>query len=371
MAEKPPYRVPLMSEIAKFPKNGVKVVSTFSGAGGSCLGFEMAGCDVIWSSEFVERAREVHELNFPGCPVDSNDIRVVEPEEILDDVGMDVGEVDILNGSPPCASFSQAGSREKLWGKVKQYSDVKQRADDLFFEFARLVAGIEPRVFVAENVSGLRLGKAKGYLKMIHKALVDAGPGYKVKVKELDAQWLGVPQSRKRLIFIGVRNDLPFEPAYPKPFPYYYTLADACPWLAHRGQHHYYSDVDKDDFYWTDLDPNEEVDISKYAIAQEWHNVAPGKGSDKYLNLIKAHPDKPSPTVTSTGGNPSAAGVVCPDKPRKFTIPELKRICGFPDDFKLTGSYAQRWERLGRAVPPPMMRAVAEALVPSILEHCR
>jgi DNA (cytosine-5)-methyltransferase 1 len=411
--DKPPYRIPLMGEIAKVRgTNGLKVVSTFSGAGGSCLGFEMAGYDVIWASEFVEAAREVHELNFPHCHVDPNDIRIVEPEEILDDIHMDRGEIDLLNGSPPCASFSQAGRREKTWGKTKTYSDTKQRSDDLFFEFARLVDGLQPRTFVAENVPGLGRGKAKGYLKMIAKRLRECG--YKVAVRELDAQWLGVPQARKRLIFMGVRNDLPFDPVYPKPLPYRYTVADACPWIVRftADQHgsweppdfagderpaptvattphsagYYHHTIEREDFYPDDLepedadtsekgsqlDPEEEgCDISRFAIGAEWHNVKPGGKSDKYLNLVKAHPDKPSPTVTQTGGCSSAASVVCPDRPRKFTIPELKRICGFPDDFVLTGSYRQRWERLGRAVPPPMMAAVAGALAPLLLEHCR
>ena len=107
--------------------------------------------------------------------------------------------------------------------------------------------------------------------------------------------------------------------------------------------------------------------MDKYATGKEWENIAQGEKSTKYINLTKPHPDKPSPTVTSSGGNPSAASVVHPEEKRKFSIGELRRICGFPDDFVLTGKYAQQWERLGRAVPPVMMRAVAEVVRDEIL----
>jgi DNA (cytosine-5)-methyltransferase 1 len=393
--EKPPYQIESMSQISKVRgTNGFKVISTFSGAGGSCLGFEMAGLDVVWSSEFVEAAREVHKLNFPHCIVDPRDIRNVSPEEILEAAGLKKREVDVLNGSPPCASFSTAGQRQKSWGKVKGYSETKQRTDDLFFEFARLIEGIKPKTFVAENVPGLNQGKAKGYLQIIYKKLVSCG--YAVKIRELDAQWMGVPQARKRIIFVGVRKDLPFEFIYPKPLQYRYTVADACPWINHYAsvQHGFFKGsnfstderpthtvatapdsaayykhvVTTDDVYPGDLDADlPEADISRYAIGQEWKNVMPGKQSKKYFNLMKTHPDKPSPTVTQVGGNITCASVVCHDAPRKFTIPELKRICGFPDDFVLTGSYRQRWERLGRAVPPPMMKAIAQSLCESVL----
>jgi DNA (cytosine-5)-methyltransferase 1 len=110
-----------------------------------------------------------------------------------------------------------------------------------------------------------------------------------------------------------------------------------------------------------------EVNFERFAIGREWEKLAPGEGSDKYLNLSRSHPDLPSPTVTATAGHVAAAGVAHPLEPRKFTISELRRLCGFPDDFVLTGTYAQQWERLGRAVPPPMMAAVARELAVVLL----
>src|SRR5207249_1070705 len=144
-------------------------------------------------------------------------------------LGKKAGEIDVLEGSPPCASFSTAGKREKGWGKIKAYSDTRQRTDDLFFEFARLLEGLQPRVFVAENVSGLVKGTAKGFFLRILAALKACG--YSVRARVLDAQWLGVPQARQRLIFIGVRADLGTEPIFPKPLPYRYSVREALPQL--------------------------------------------------------------------------------------------------------------------------------------------
>jgi DNA (cytosine-5)-methyltransferase 1 len=381
---KPPYRVPPMAEIAAQPWNGHTVVSTFSGCGGSCLGFKMAGFKILWASEFVPAAQETYRANHPGVILDTRDIRQVRPEDILQATGLGAGKLDVLEGSPPCASFSTAGKRERTWGKVKAYSDTKQRTDDLFFEFARVLKGLQPKVFVAENVSGLVKGTAKGYFLEILEALKNCG--YRVKTKLLDAQWLGVPQMRQRIIFQGVRLDLVSLPTFPKPLPYRYSVRDALPWIAKQADNGGFgsgamrdADVPSPVIGTGPQSGNgrfppsvveAETDISRYAIGREWEHLKPGEKSEKYLNLIKPETDQPCPTICQSHGNPSTAGVVHPTQKRKFTIAELKRICGFPDDFVLTGSYAQQWERLGRAVPPVMMRAVAEVIRDEVLSKC-
>lgn len=451
---KPPYRVPSMAEIGAIPWNGFTAVSTFSGCGGSSLGYKMAGFKVLWANEFIPAAQEVYRLNHPNTILDTRDIRQVKAQDILDAIGMQPGELDLFDGSPPCASFSTAGKREAGWGKVKNYSDTKQRTDDLFFEYARLVKGIQPRVFVAENVSGLVKGTAKGYFKLILQELKNCG--YNVKAKVLDAQWLGVPQMRQRLIFIGVRNDLGVEPAFPKPLSYQYTVRDALPWIVTIGTSNgfghseqvpasqpydtvgtgpqqgnglarfieamprayrdkrgaYGNDGDITDqpaptvlsdsvgTHWvtglstfdgersldapapTVLTPvrqhtnNElmfieaETSIDGYAIGRECVPLAPGEQSDKYFQLVKPSLEAPSPTVTQRGGDNTVASVTHPTEKRKFSIAELKRICAFPDDFQLTGTYAQQWERLGRAVPPVMMSYIASTVRDEVLAKC-
>jgi DNA (cytosine-5)-methyltransferase 1 len=387
-ASKPPYRVPLMSEIAPLPWNGYSVASLFAGCGGSSTGYRMAGFRVLYVNEFIEAARNTYRANAKeGTVIDGRDIREVAPEDILNATGLGVGDIDVLDGSPPCASFSTAGKRHRHWGEERAYSDKVQRTDDLFFEFARILAGVKPKVFVAENVSGLVKGTAKGYFLEILAAL--KGCGYKVSAKLLDAQWLGVPQARQRLIFVGVREDLDNLPAHPKPLSFRYSIRDALPELgrviygtkyagfAKRG-----TEVDQDRPCPTVLAGNfetgpfqfaiePEADISRYAVGAEWDKLGPGGQSERYFQLVKPDADEPSPTITASGGTTSLASVTHPTERRKFSIAELRRICGFPDDFVLTGTYAQQWERLGRAVPPVMMRAIAETIRDEILSKVK
>jgi len=424
-----------MSEIEATPPNGYTVVSTFSGAGGSCLGMRMAGFRVAWASEFVEAAQEVYRMNHPMTPLDHRDIREVKGQDILDTLGIKVGELDLLEGSPPCASFSLAGKREKGWGKVNAYSDTKQRVDDLFLEFARLIKEMQPKVFLAENVRGLISGVSKGMFKEFLKTF--KALGYDTKACLLNAKWLGVPQNRERVFFMGVRNDLKVRPVFPKPLPYYYTVREAIPWIVRHskskssGQWNtdvpcieqaqmvpsdqevsstllqggsmkaaHFAETTKDapdvpgtrlvmdsSGQWKTIDftddaspcvrasgvghlfvVEDESEIKEgTALAGEWDKLAPGQ-KGKFLNFIKARPDLPCPTVTAMGGQP-AASVAHPYQRRKFSMAELRRICAFPDDFKLTGSYSQQWERLGRAVPPVMMYHIASAVRDGVLRR--
>lgn len=401
-----------MAEIQATPWNGFKVASTFSGCGGSCLGYRMAGFRVVWASEFIPAAADTYRANHTDTILDTRDIRTVQPKDILDATNLKVGELDLLDGSPPCASFSTAGKRSRDWGKVKTYSDTKQRTDDLFFEFVRILEGLKPKVFVAENVSGLVKGVAKGYFLDILAKLKACG--YRVGCKVLDAQWLGVPQARQRTIFIGVREDLGRDPVFPKPLPYRYSLREVIPWIVrgkfgpewksadapsptvsaqmsyntatnHQGlelvevvqqQGHMTLscsrpkrlDVERPTPSVCATQPNQvEVDMSRYAVGREWDKLKPGQGSAKYFNLVRPHPDAPCPTILASHGHPGIASVTHPAEKRKLTIAELKRICGFPDDFVLTGTYSQQWERLGRAVPPVMMCKIAQAVLHGIL----
>ena len=167
---KPPYHVPLMAELGAVPRNGFRAMSTFSGAGGSCLGYRLAGYEIVWASEFVEAAAETYRANFPETPLDRRDIREVDPLQVLAELGLQVGELDVLEGSPPCASFSMAGARQKHWGQEKLYSGKRQRTDDLFEHYIRFVDAIRPKVFTAENVPGLTRGTARGHFNEILRA---------------------------------------------------------------------------------------------------------------------------------------------------------------------------------------------------------
>jgi DNA (cytosine-5)-methyltransferase 1 len=325
------YRVPSMAEVRATPWNGFTCASTFSGGGGSSLGYRMAGFRVLYANEFIPAARDTYAANKADYTVlDTRDIREVKAADILETIGLGQGELDLFDGSPPCASFSTSGTREGGWGKIKDYSGTRQRTDDLFFEFDRLKRGIMPRTFVAENVSGLVKGTAKGYFLDIMRALRQGGE-YRVAARLLDAQWLGVPQARQRLIFVGVRADLGFEPVHPVPHKQWIRLDHILPHIRR-------------------------VKVGGYA--NKWERA------DRPNPTLMASDATSSPTAyLSSGGFVELAD----GTRRKLTIDEVRLICSFPADFVLTGSFAEQWERMGRAVPPLMMRSVAETIRDQVL----
>lgn len=325
------YTVPSMAEINK-AKKPFKAISFFSGCGGSCTGHKMAGFEILASNEFVDIARECYSLNHPTSVAIPSDIRKLEPAKILKHFGLKKGELDLLDGSPPCKGFSSAGTVDAGWGKEVKYSEDKvQQVDDLFDQYIRMVAGIMPKTFVAENVSGLVKGKSKGYFVEILKAFKDLG--YKVRAPMLNAAWLGVPQSRERIIFMAVRNDIPFDVPDVVPYPTIASLGDALP------------------------------------------HIAKFKSTKADIIVYKSACDAPFPTVTANDSMAyetarfSSAGFIQTFKgdKRKLTIDELKVVCGFPSDYQLIGTFEQQWERLGRAVPPVMMYHVSKSLADNVL----
>jgi DNA (cytosine-5)-methyltransferase 1 len=360
---KPPYKVPSMAEIEAIPWNGYNVVSTFSGGGGSCLGYRMAGYHVLWAYEFVEEAQRTYRANHPGTILDTRDIRQVKPEEILEAIHMKPGELDLFDGSPPCCAFSTAGKREKGWGKERDYSDGKsQQIENLFFEYIRILNGLQPKCFIAENVSGLVKGTAIGYFKEFLGQMKACG--YRVKAQLLNAKWLGVPQARERLIFVGVRNDLNIEPIFPQPLKYWYSIRNA--------------------FEGLKIDEAEREILLETAKKYAWGKIAEKmpknpahsiSGQDitghGYFNLTRQPIDQPCGTLCQSHGGLSVCGSIHPMENRKYTIGELKRITSIPDDFILTGDYSQKYERLARMVPPIMMMRIAKTLQTEVLDKCR
>jgi DNA (cytosine-5)-methyltransferase 1 len=183
--------------------NAPTVVSTFAGAGGSSLGYSMAGFRELLAVEWDDNAVETFRLNFPGVPVYHGDIAKLSVDECLSMAGIAPGELDVLDGSPPCQGFSTAGKRQ-----------IDDPRNQLFREYVRLLRGLRPKVFVMENVSGMVKGKMKLVFVDILKEL--KASGYRVSARLLNAMYFHVPQSRERMIFIGVRDDLGIEPTHPR-----------------------------------------------------------------------------------------------------------------------------------------------------------
>lgn len=171
------------------------VVSTFAGCGGSSLGYKWAGGKILAAVEWDEHAVATYRLNHHATPVMHRDIATVSAEEIMAVANLQVGELDVFDGSPPCQGFSTAGRRQ-----------IDDPRNSLFREYVRLLRGLQPRVFIMENVSGMVKGHMKHVFAIIMREL--KASGYTVKCQLMDAAYFGVPQHRERVIFIGVRNDL-------------------------------------------------------------------------------------------------------------------------------------------------------------------
>jgi len=185
-------------------KHNSKVFSTFACGGGSSMGYKLAGYDVIGANDIDMKMKEVYIINHnPKHYIlgSISDMKTIElPRELFD--------LDVLDGSPPCSTFSMAGSREKNWKKNKKFREgqSEQVLSDLFFDFLDVAERLKPRVIVAENVKGMLMGNAKLYTKKIVKRFEEIG--YDVQLFLLNAASMGVPQKRERVFFIAHRKDL-------------------------------------------------------------------------------------------------------------------------------------------------------------------
>lgn len=186
------------------PKNGLKVFSCFACGGGSTMGYKLAGCDVIGCCEIDKRMNDAYVRNHNPKFNYLMDIRDFNK---LDDLPKELYELDILDGSPPCSTFSMVGQREEAWGKEKRFKEGQklQTLDDLPFIFIETVAKLRPKVVIIENVEGLLLGNAWDYVKKIHTQLRNLG--YTVRHELLKGEDMGVPQKRHRVFFIATRLD--------------------------------------------------------------------------------------------------------------------------------------------------------------------
>lgn len=186
-------------------KNGYKVYSCFACGGGSSFGYKLAGYDMIGANDIDPQMAEIYKKNHNPKHYHLMDIRSLVQ---LKDLPEELFNLDILDGSPPCSSFSMAGSREKKWGEKKKFREgqAEQTLDDLFFDFIDLAKRLQPKIVIAENVKGLISGNAKQYVIEINQAFLDAG--YDAQLFLLNGSNMGVPQRRERVFFIARRKDL-------------------------------------------------------------------------------------------------------------------------------------------------------------------
>ena len=187
-----------------YPKetNRLKVFSCFACGGGSTMGYKLAGCEVLGCNEIDPRMNKVYVENHNPKYNYLMDIREFNEKE---DLPEELYNLDILDGSPPCSTFSMAGQRENAWGVKKKFREgqKEQTLDDLLFVFIKTIGKLKPKVAIMENVEGLMLGNAWSYVQQIYKEL--NAIGYQVKHWLLKGENMGVPQTRHRVFFIATR----------------------------------------------------------------------------------------------------------------------------------------------------------------------
>ena len=173
------------------------VIGTFTGCGGSSLGFHLAGFKELLAVEYDDNAVATFKLNFPNVNIFHGDIATLSVEKVLAITNLKQGELDCLQGIPPCQGFSTAGKRR-----------LNDSRNSLFKEYARLLKGLQPKCFVMENVTGI----IKGHMKQSYLTIIDTlrKSGYKAKGQVMNAKYYNVPQSRERVIIVGVRNDIEY-----------------------------------------------------------------------------------------------------------------------------------------------------------------
>lgn len=315
-----------------------KVVELFAGCGGLALGMEHAGLKCELLVEIDKKAAETLKTNRPKWNVIADDIANVDFTNI---------KADVVAGGFPCQAFSYAGKR-------MGFEDTR---GTLFFEFARAVKEINPKVVLGENVKGLEKHDNGRTLTTMLGVLDELG--YKVAYKVLRAQYLDVPQKRERLVIIGVRKDLNFEILYPKEKNYTVSIGEALKDVPPSEGQVYTEKKRKimklipQGGYWKDL-PD--------ALQREYMGASYFLGGGKTGMARRLSNDEPSLTLTC---NPAQKQTErChPIETRPLQVREYARIQSFPDSWKFSGSTASQYKQIGNAVPVNLGYHIGSAII--------
>jgi DNA (cytosine-5)-methyltransferase 1 len=328
--------------------SGPTVISTFSGPGGSSLGYERAGCDVRVAldcapDKFSNAIPETYRRNHPETTFLEQDARETTGEELLNAAGIDKRELDIIDGSPPCSPFSGANTQQ-AWGD--------HESGTLFDRYTYFIEEMQPRTFVAENVPDLAEGKTKGYYKTLCENLRDAG--YNLQVQNIDAAYLGAAHHRRRLMFLGVRNDVGSPPTI-KPTQRPTTVREAWDGL---------EDLGNTEFVKKKAERSTVYKWIKKLPADAKTSTADVRtdGSESFFQQRRLSYRKPAFTFTYTPHN-----FIHPSKDRYLTIPEVKRLIGIPDSYELPDDYNNAWECCIRCLPPILLETIANKLQQTVL----
>lgn len=321
-------------EDAHFTKDKGTVFSCFSCGGGSTMGYKLAGFDVIGNLEIDSKKNDAYVKNHHPKYNFNQDIREFR---MRDDLPEELYNLDILDGSPPCLTFSMCGNREDAWGKVFKHDGIEQRWDDLYFEFIALAKKLQPKVVVAENVKGLLLGDAIGYVREIYEAFDAAG--YCCQHFLLNSAYMGVPQRRERVFFVCLRKDIA------EPFLRPIDMFEMKPYI----------DMDFNEPLIPLKDCNIELGKEIKGCYLEDYNRLKNNEEKKYLQSTLVSMNQVHPTLTE--GYSDKASPMPDWAPRWLSDRDLCKVGTFPIDYDFNGIKAHKL--IGRSVPPIMMAQIS------------
>ena len=370
-------------------------ISFFAGGGGSSCGYKLAGGDCRFVNEFQQVAVNTYLANWPETPHICDDIKNITGKQIMDMTGLEVGELDILDGSPPCPPFSMSGTKQKGWNQEKvAYGMKQQNIEDLTWEMIRITGEMKPKVVVCENVKGLTMDYAKQHLDRMVKDF--EAEGYTTTYKVMNGIHFGVPQKRQRVFIVSVRNDvldrigMPWmliSSLFPEGADEEPTLEDAIGDLRLDNENRVEAvelieAMKKSAKYkWMKRlpkNPDRVVSVGDDVVGpwydkviahrKKWNKSIPEKKTSFYQSR-RVPWNQASHTLSEQGLQTSLAVHLHAEEDRVYTTKESKRIMTLPEDYALTGKLNEQLARIGLMVAPMMMAYLAESIYEKVLKQ--
>ena len=369
-------------------------ISFFAGGGGSSCGYKLAGGDCLFVNEFQQVAVDTYLANWPNTPHICGDIKNITGQQIMEMTGLKVGELDILDGSPPCPPFSMSGTKKEGWNKEKTAYGMKQKnIEDLTWEMIRIAGEMKPKVIICENVKGLTMDYARDHL---NRMVADfEALGYSTTYKVLNGIHFGVPQKRQRVFIVSVRDDvlddigmnwMLLSSLYPEPVDEEPTLEQAigdlrldnensveaielCERMKKSAKFKWLKRLPKN--------PDRVMSVGDDAVApfyekviahrKKWGKSIP-EAKHSFYQSRRVPWNQASHTLSEQGLMTSLAVHLHAEEDRVYTTKEAKRIMTLPEDYVLTGTLNEKLASIGLMVAPLMMKYLAESIYENVLQ---
>lgn len=365
----------------------LNVLDLFSGVGGLSTGFEQAGYIVLAALDYKPEAVQTYKYNHPDTKVILQNIRKTNAKQVMRKTTSSIDEIDVIIGGPPCEGFSTVG-----------YRRPEDPRNSLFYEYARFVEDVQPKAFVIENVPGL-LSMKQGTIIQQVLAFIKDELHYQPTLDVLNAVDYGIPQIRKRVFIVALKNHLRFQfptkthrekslqtrlPVPDKAEQFYLTVEDAISDLpslkpGEGTEKQLYPTPPKTQYQKTRRKGSkyliDHVAINHSKLIRKRIQLIPQGGNHgnlpMHLQLQSGYPNiygrlvwtQPSSTLTGNCGCVSAPGrFIHPIDDRVLTVREAARIQSFDDRYQFYGSRTIKYKLIGDAVPPLLANALAKNL---------